>query len=62
MDEIIYRNATRSDIVKLSALFKQVYIATYGVDGVSDEFANFITRQFSNRWPDYLPSDFRNSP
>lgn len=45
--EIEYRNANLSDVVKLSILFKQVYIATYGIEGVSDEFANFITTQFS---------------
>lgn len=44
---IEYRNANSSDILKLSILFKQVYIATYGIDGVSDEFANFITERFS---------------
>ncbi len=44
---IDYRQANLSDCVKLSVLFKQVYIATYGVEGVSDEFANFITKQFS---------------
>lgn len=45
--EIEYRPAQAADLLKLSVLFKQVYIATYGVEGVSDEFANFITRQFS---------------
>lgn len=44
---ITYRNANSSDILKLSVLFKQVYIATYGINGVSDEFANFITDRFS---------------
>lgn len=42
-----YRNAEISDSKKLSILFKQVYIQTYGTEGVSDEFANFITKQFS---------------
>lgn len=45
--EIHYRKANLSDVIKLSILFKQVYIATYGVEGVSDEFSNFITKQFS---------------
>lgn len=44
---IVYRNAQSSDAKKLSVLFKQVYIQTYGVEGVSDEFANFITKQFA---------------
>lgn len=44
---IKYRNANTSDLLKLSVLFKQVYISTYGINGVSDEFANFITDKFS---------------
>jgi len=45
--KITYRKANQSDTIKLSILFKTVYIQTYGIDGVSDEFANFITKQFS---------------
>lgn len=45
--EIKYRQANLSDVKKLSILFKQVYIQTYGTEGVSDEYANFITKQFS---------------
>ena len=41
------RPATTADTKKLSVLFKQVYIQTYGKEGVSDEFANFITEHFS---------------
>ena len=33
--------------MKLSILYKTVYIQTYGTEGVSDEFANFIVRQFA---------------
>jgi diamine N-acetyltransferase len=44
---IIYRKATPKDVIKLSILFKTVYIQTYGIEGVSDEFANFIIKQFS---------------
>jgi ribosomal protein S18 acetylase RimI-like enzyme len=44
---MIYRNAIQADAKKLSILFKTVYIQTYGKEGVSDEFANFITKQFS---------------
>lgn len=40
------RQAVPADVRKLSVLYMQVYIQTYGVEGVSDEFANFITRQF----------------
>jgi len=42
-----YRLATTDDIIALSILFKQVYIHTYGIEGVSKEFANFISLQFS---------------
>ena len=44
---IICRKATITDAKKLSILYKQVYIQTYGTEGVSDEFANFITKQFA---------------
>ena len=44
---IIYRYANLSDVKKLSILLKQVYIHIYGTEGVSDEFANFITDKFS---------------
>lgn len=44
---IAYRKAIPPDATKLSILFKQVYIATYGTAGVSDEFANFISQRFS---------------
>ena len=46
-ENIVYRKANATDVIKLSILFKQVYIQTYGVEGVSDEFANFIVKQFS---------------
>lgn len=46
-EAITYRKAIISDAKKLSILFKHVYIQTCGIDGVSDEFANFITLQFS---------------
>lgn len=45
--EITYRSAIVEDCIKLSILYKQVYIQTYGTEGVSDEFANFITKQFA---------------
>ena len=46
-EEIKYRKAIPADAKKMSILYKQVYIQTYGKEGVSDEFANFITRQFA---------------
>lgn len=45
--DIVYRPAISQDVVKLSILYQQVYIHTYGVEGISDEFAHFITRQFA---------------
>jgi hypothetical protein len=39
---VLTRKATVADSKKLSILYKTVYIQTYGTDGVSDEFANFI--------------------
>jgi len=47
MHDISYRKAIPADAKKLSVLYQQVYIQTYGKEGVSDEFANFITVQFS---------------
>ncbi|MBX2829058.1 MAG: GNAT family N-acetyltransferase [Flavobacteriaceae bacterium] len=45
--DFLIRHARLDDSKKLSILYKQVYIQTYGKEGVSDEFANFITEQFS---------------
>jgi len=47
--KIIYRKANQTDSIKLSILFKTVYIQTYGTEGVSNEFANFIIDHFSVR-------------
>ena len=60
--EINYRLANKNDVKKLSLLFKQVYIQIYGIDGVSDEYANYITELFSEKrlhenickYPDHL--------
>lgn len=41
------RPASANDSKKLSILYKTVYIHTYGFEGVSDEYANFIEDQFS---------------
>ncbi|WP_299244660.1 GNAT family N-acetyltransferase [uncultured Aquimarina sp.] len=45
--EIIYRKATSSDTLQLSILYKQVYMKTYAVDGITTEFANFVSDKFS---------------
>ena len=57
--EIIYRNANLTDVNKLSILLKQVYIQTYGTEGVSDEFANFILMKFA---PERLHSLIAKDP
>ncbi|EDP72593.1 Acetyltransferase, GNAT family protein [Flavobacteriales bacterium ALC-1] len=45
-EDVIIRKGVVEDSNKLSILYKQVYIKTYGKEGVSDEFANFIVEQF----------------
>jgi len=45
--EISFRKALVGDALRLSILYKQVYIQTYGKEGVSTEFANFISKQFA---------------
>lgn len=69
-DSITIRKASVADVKKLSILFKQVYIQTYGKEGVSDEFANFITVQFSEtrihdiilQYPDnMMVAEYRNN-
>lgn len=40
--------AKASDSKLLSVLFKTVYIETYGTEGITYEFANFIKHQFSH--------------
>lgn len=39
--------AMTSDCHLLSVLFKTVYINTYGLEGVTEEFSNFIEQQFA---------------
>jgi len=46
-EAITIRKAVVEDAKKLSILYKQVYIKTYDLEGVSDEFANFSIKQFS---------------
>ncbi|WP_407556925.1 GNAT family N-acetyltransferase [Winogradskyella sp. 4-2091] len=47
MGEISFGKAKLSDSLRISVLLKTVYIQTYAVDGVTFEFANFITKRFS---------------
>ena len=60
-NEIIIRLANKTDVKKLSILYKTVYIQTYGTEGVSDEFANFITKQFSEDRIEQLILDGSNT-
>lgn len=46
-NNIQYRKAIVSDALRLSILFQQVYIHTYGIKGVSQEFAEYIAQEFS---------------
>lgn len=45
--EIIYRKAVSADALRLSVLCKQVFIDTYCTEGINNESANFITKEFS---------------
>lgn len=56
---IIIKKATAVDALKLSILFKQVYIQTYGTEGITDEFANFITMRFA---PERIEAIIENEP
>ena len=47
MTEISFGKAKLTDSLRISILLKTVYIQTYAVDGVTFEFANFITKRFS---------------
>ncbi|NER18867.1 GNAT family N-acetyltransferase [Spongiivirga citrea] len=49
MNEISFGKAKLSDSLRISVLLKTVYVQTYAVDGVTFEFANFITKRFSTQ-------------
>lgn len=59
MGQITYGLAKMEDALRISILFKQVYIQTYATEGITVEFANFITQRFS---PEYVASSIKNSP
>jgi len=46
-NEIQYRDAVVSDAERLSILFTNVHIHTYGFAGVSNEYAKYILQQFA---------------
>ncbi len=49
MNDISFKKAKLSDALRISILLKTVYIQTYAVDGITFEFANFITKRFSTQ-------------
>jgi ribosomal protein S18 acetylase RimI-like enzyme len=57
--EIVYRKAVPTDALLLSILFQQVYISTYGTDGVTREYATFITKRFASG---YIENTIKTSP
>lgn len=57
--EIKYRYAVPTDALRLSILFQTVYMTTYGFDGVSTEYANFVSQRFA---PQYLQNIIINEP
>jgi len=59
MSQIVYKNAELGDSLKISILFKQVYIQTYGLEGITTEFANFITKRFA---PDLIEEMIKTRP
>jgi len=59
MSEIIYKRPKLKDAFKVSILFKQVYLQTYGVEGISTEFANFITKRFA---PEVIEDLIKSKP
>jgi len=59
MSEIIYKRAEITDAFRISILFKQVYIQVYGVEGITIEFANFITKRFS---PELIKETITRNP
>lgn len=58
-DDIIYRKATADDLLQVSILLQIVYMQTYGEDGVTKEYANYVHRRFS---VEYLYSALKANP
>ena len=56
---ISYGKAELSDALKISVLLKTVYIQTYAVEGITFEFANFITKRFS---PELIENIIKENP
>ncbi len=58
MNHLTFRPATTSENHLLSVLYKTVYVDTYGTEGVTSEFTNFIDKQFS---PNKIKEDIESS-
>ncbi|MEH6765105.1 MAG: GNAT family N-acetyltransferase [Aequorivita antarctica] len=59
MKNISFGKAKLSDSLRISILMKTVYIQTYAVDGITFEFANFITKRFS---PEHIENIIKENP
>lgn len=58
MNNFVFHQAERADSKLLSTLFKTVYIETYGIEGITHEFSDFIEHQFS---PDKIERDMASN-
>jgi ribosomal protein S18 acetylase RimI-like enzyme len=58
MSSYNYRLAKIEDAPLLSVLFKQVYMDTYGTNGITAEFVNFTQKQFN---PKKIERDIENN-
>lgn len=46
-EDIVYRKATVDDVLQVSILLQIVYMQTYGEDGITKEYANYVSKRFS---------------
>lgn len=47
MNGITIRKAIKSDALNLSVLKNQVFISTYAIDGIREDFSKYISQEFS---------------
>ena len=59
MEKISFGPAKISDALRISILFKQVYLQTYGLEGITFEFTNFITERFA---PQHIEQIIQSNP
>ena len=60
MNNISFGTANLADALRISVLLKTVYIQTYAVDGITAEFANFITSRFSTNVIEHIIKENHN--